>query len=224
MTTNILVVITKIFSLALVLNSLVTLACIAQIMFNYWHSFPYWQPYAPYLINGSVIFLVVVAAIVNIFPSANIGRGLHIRRFLFHHYFYGFITILFGAILIVVFTSVSLVNFFLIWSSNLTVNAGRFFVLAGLALFLDDLPDVSNRVKSALVRLKFKAYEGRKLIHLLQLIAGLSSTYAFIAVSLWATKNLSWAFPASFMIGTFLVTSLTSLVFVKRKAWLKVTV
>ena len=104
------------------------------------------------------------------------------------------------------------------------VNAGRFFVLAGLALFLDDLPDVSQRVESALTRLKFKAFEGRKLIHLLQLITGLSSIYAFIAVSLWATKNLSLAFPASFMIGTFLVTSITSLVFVKRKAWLKVTV
>ncbi len=64
----------KIFSLTLILNSLVTLACVAQIMYNNSHAFPCWQPYSPYLVNGNVFFLVIVGALVNIFPSASVGQ------------------------------------------------------------------------------------------------------------------------------------------------------
>jgi hypothetical protein len=212
----------KIFSLSLILNSLVTLACVAQIMFNHYRAFPYWQPYSPYLINGSVFFLVIVAALVNIFPSASVGRTLQTRRFLFHHYVYGFFVLLSSAVFVVGFTSVSLFSLFLVYTSNIAVNAGRFFVLAGFTLFLDDLPDVSKRVESTLNRLKSKAYQGRKVIHLLQLFTGLVSFYVFLAVTIWTTQHLELIVEASFMIGTFLITSLTSFVCVKRRAWLKI--
>ncbi len=212
----------KIFSLSLILNSLVTLASIAQIMFNYYHSFPYWQPFSPYLINGSVFFIVIIAAMVNIFPSASFGRTLHTGRFLFHHYVYGFLVLLFSAVFVTAFTSVSLLSLFLVYNQSITVNAGKFLFLAGLALLLDDLPDVSKRIDSALNTLKSKAYQTRKVIHLLQLVTGLVSFYVFIAVYLWTIQHPEYAFPASFTIGTFLITSLTSLVCVKRRAWLKI--
>jgi hypothetical protein len=211
----------KIFSLSLILNSLVTWACVAEIMFNNYHAFPYWRPYSPYLVNGSVLFAVIIAAFVNIFPSASLGRGLRTGRFFFHHYVYGFFILLFSAVYVATFTSVSLLDLFLVYTSNIAVNAGRFFALAGLTLFLDDLPDVSKRVESTLNRLKSKAYQGRNVIHWLQLFTGLVSLYAFLAVTLWTTQHLTRVVPASFMIGTFLVTSLTSFVCVERKAWLK---
>ncbi len=213
----------KIFSLSLILNSLVTLASVAQIMFNYYHAFPYWQPYSPYLINGSVFFLVIIAAIVNIFPSASLGRTLHTGRFLFHHYVYGFLILLFSVVFVMAFTPVSLSNLFLVYNQSVAVNAGKFFVLAGFTLLLDDLPDVSKRIEFALKALKSKAYRARKVIHLLQLITGLVSFYAFLSVGLWTTQHFEWAFPASLTMGTFLITSLTSFIFVKRKAWLKIT-
>ena len=84
----------KIFSLSLILNALITLAAVAQIIFHYYQAFPYWQPYSPYIVNGSIFFLVIVAALVNIYPSASVGRTLHTGRFLFHHYVYGFFVLL----------------------------------------------------------------------------------------------------------------------------------
>jgi hypothetical protein len=211
----------KIFSLTLILNSLVTLACVAQVMFYYLRAFPYWQPYAPYLVNGSVLFLVITAAVVNIFPCASIGRSLHTGRLWFHHYVYGLLTLFCTFAAIATFSSVSL-DFFLAYNSSLAVNAGRFFVLAGFTLFLDDLPDVSKTVESALNRLKLKVYRQRRILHWLQLLAGLATFYVSVAVALWTTMVYpALAFQASFVVETFLVTSLTSLVCVTRGAWLK---
>lgn len=223
MVASIWVIAKKIFSLSLILNALITLACIAQIMFNHYRAFPFWQPYSPYLVNGSVLFLVIVAALLNIFPSASIGRTLHTGRFLFHHYIYGFFVLLFSAVFVMAFTSVSLLSLFLVYNENITVNAGKFLFLAGFTLVLDDLPDISKRIESTLNKLNSKVYQGRKIIHILELISGLVSFYVFIAVSLWAIQNPQLAFPGSLTSGTFLITSLTSFACAKKNFWLKIT-
>jgi len=223
MVASIWVIAKKIFSLSLILNALITLACIAQIMFNHYRAFPFWQPYSPYLVNGSVLFLVIVAALLNIFPSASIGRTLHTGRFLFHHYIYGFFVLLFSAVFVMAFTSVSLFSLFLVYNENITVNAGKFLFLAGFTLVLDDLPDISKRIELTLNKLNSKVYQGRKIIHILELISGLVSFYVFIAVSLWAIQNPRLAFPGSLTSGTFLITSLTSFACAKKNFWLKIT-
>lgn len=223
MVASIRVIAKKTFSLSLILNSLITLAAIAQIIFYHYRDFPHWQPFSPYLVNGSVFFLVIVAALLNISPSASVGRTLHTGRLLFHHYVYGFFVLLFSVVFVMVFTSVSLPFLFLVYNQSVTVNAGKFLVLAGFTLLLDDLPDVSKRIDSQLNKLKSKAYRGRRIIHLLQLLTGLVSFYVFLGVSLWITKHPELTFPASFTCGTFLITSLTSLACVKRKAWLRIT-
>jgi hypothetical protein len=222
MVASVRVIAKKIFSLSLILNSLITLAAIVQIMFNFYPSFPYWQPYAPYLVNGSVFFLVIIAALLNIYPSASIGRILHTGRFLFHHYVYGFFVLLTSVIFVVFFTSVPLFSLFLIYNETVIVNAGKFLVLAGFTLVLDDLPDVTERIDSGLNILKSKAYHIRKALFVLQLITGLVSFYVFIGVSLWTTQHSELALAAYFTSGTFLITSLTSIFCVIRKAWLKV--
>ncbi len=213
----------KIFSISLILNSLITLAAIAQIIFNHYHSFPYWQPYSPFIINGSVFFLVIVGAILNIYPSASLGRTLHTGRFLFHHYVYGFLVLIFSAIFVMLFTSVPLIDLFIVYNESVTVNAAKLLFLAGFSLLLDDLPDVSRKMDSNLKTLKTKFYRRRKIIHILQFITGIFSFYVFLAISLWATQNPTIAVPAAFTCGTFLITSLTSFAFVKRKAWLKIS-
>ena len=217
------VIVKKIFSLALVFNSLITLACVAGILFGFYLAFPYWQPFSPYLVDGNLFWLIIVAALLNIFPSASIGRTLHTGRFLFHHYVYGFFVLLSSSVFVVVFTSVSLLSLFLVTTSNLAVNVGRFFVLAGLTLLLDDLPDVSKRTESCLNWLKSKAYQGRKVIHALQFLTGLVSFYLFLAITIWTTQNPERAFSNSFLIVTLLITSLTSFAYVKRKDWLKIS-
>ena len=101
------VILKKTFSIALIFNALITLACVAGLIYGYYMAYPYWQPYAPYLFNGNVFWLAIAAALINIFPSAAIGRSLHTGRFLFHHYVYGFFVLLSTSALIVVFTSIS---------------------------------------------------------------------------------------------------------------------
>jgi len=217
------VILKKIFSLALIFNALITLAVVAGLLFGFYQSYPYWHPFAPYLLDGNLFWLAIAAATINIFPSACIGRALHTGRFLFHHYVYGSLVLLFSSVFVVLFTSISLVYLFLINSSNVAVNVGRFFILAGLTLLLDDLPDVSERVESALNWVKSKACQVRRVLHLLQLLTGLASLYILASVSILTILNPDRAFYNSFLIVTLFVTTITSLACVKRKVWLKIT-
>lgn len=213
----------KIFSLALILNSLITLASVAGILVGFYRALPYWQPFSPYFIDGNLFWLIIIAALINIFPSASIGRAIHTGRFLFHHYVYGFFVLFLSSVFVMSFTSVSLFSLFLVDTSNIAVNVGRFFVLAGLTLVLDDLPDVSLKVESGLNWLKSRVYQGQKVIHAFQLFTGLISLYSCVAITIWTTQNTERALPNSFLIGTLLITGLTSFACVKRETWLKIT-
>lgn len=217
------VILKKIFSLALIFNALITIAVVVGILFGFYRAYPYWKPFAPYLIEGNLFWLAIAAAIINIFPSACIGRALHTGRFLFHHYVYGFLVLLFASLFVVFFIPVSLIDIFLITSSDLAINVGRFFILAGLTLLLDDLPDVSERIESMLNWVKTKACQARRPLHALQLVTGLVSLYLLVSVSITTTLNSERIVNNIFLIGTLLVTVITSLALVKRKAWPKIT-
>ena len=133
METSVGVILKKTFSLALIFNALITVAAVAGIIFGFYMAYPYWQPYAPWLINGNLFWLALAAAIINIFPSAHRQslaywtfpvsplpiRLLCSAFFLcvcYHFYFYSFAQPV------------------LVESNSLAVNAGRVFELAGLTL------------------------------------------------------------------------------------------
>jgi hypothetical protein len=212
----------KVFSLSLVLNSLITLAAIAG-MYGFCQSLSTWKPFTPYLINGNLFLLVAVAALINIFPTASIGRALHTGRFLFHHYVYGAFVLVSSYVLVFFSTSLSVIDLFLMNTANVGINAGKFFVLTGLTLFIDDLPDVSKRVESSLNRIKSGFCKVRKVVHVLQLVTGLVTFYAFIAIAMWSIQHNLLTAPNVLSMSTFLITSITAFACVKRKAWLKVT-
>ncbi len=212
----------KIFSVALIFNALITLSVVSGLIFSFYKSYPYWHPFAPYLLDGNLLWFAIAAAAINIFPAACIGRALHTGRFLFHHYVYGFLVLLIGSLLIVFFTSMPFLYLFLYNSGDVVVNAGRFLVLAGLALLLDDLPDVSERIESSLNWVKTKACQAKRVLHVLQLVTGLGSLYLLAAVSLHTIMNPERAFYNSFSLGGLLVTTITSLACVKKKMWLKI--
>jgi hypothetical protein len=213
----------KSFSLMLIFNALVTVACVAGIIFGYYMAYPYWQPYAPYLINGNIFWLALAAGIINIFPSAAIGRVLHTGRFLFHHYVYGFFVLASTSAFVMAFTPVPLISLFLVDSSSVSVNVGRVFFLAGLSLFIDDLPDVSKRIESALNWMKLKAYHARKALYVTQFVTGVFALYCCISIILSTIDNGTRALPNSFVIASLIITSATSFTFIKRKAWLSIT-
>ena len=223
MTSPVRVILKKIYSIALILNALITVASVAGILSGFYISYPYWRPYAPFLIDGNLFWIAIAAGVINIFPSAAIGRALHTGRFLFHHYVYGFFVLLSTSACVTAFTTIPLPSLFFVESYNVGVNAGRVFFLAGLALFLDDLPDVSKRVESGLNRIKKKAYRIRKSLHILQFVTGIFALYCCLSILFSTIVDNSRALPNSFVISSLLITSITSFVCLKRKTWLKIT-
>ena len=214
----------KLFSLSLIFNALLSITCITGILAGFYWIYNNWQPFTPYLINGNLFWVVIAAAVINIFPSAALGRTLHTGRFLFHHYIYGFVVLFVTAAYIVFFTPASLLTIFFVNNTNVAVNIGRFFLLGGFTLLLDDLPDVHRGVESVLNWLKLKAHRAGKVILAAQLLTGAVSLYVAVAVFLFIIQNQQWFTVANLMlISTVFLTSVTSFVFVKRRVWLKLS-
>ena len=210
----------KVFSLTLILNALLTISILAGILYGV--NFQWWKPWFPEVLSGNLFIVGVVAALINIFPSASIGRKLHTGRILFHHYVYGFFVLFLSSIYVIAFTSVSLFTLFLVNSASVAVNTGRFFLLTGFTLVLDDLPDVSKRVESTLNRIKSGACRIRPVFHWLQIITGAVTFYLFAAILTFQALHPSTNLANYFTMGTLLVTSLTSFASAKRKDWLKI--
>jgi hypothetical protein len=214
----------KVFSLALVFNALISFTCVAGILFGYYRIYPTWRPFAPYFLDGNLFWLVLAAALINIFPSAAIGRALHTGRFLFHHYVYGAFVLAFSSVFVVAFTPVSLFSLFFVDDSSIVINASRIFLLAGLTLFIDDLPDVSTRIESVLNRMKWRAYQIRKAFHALQWATGFVTLYGAVAVLVSTIQTGERTAPNAILAGTLFVSGITSLALAKRKAWLNITI
>ncbi len=214
----------KIFSLSLVFNSLISIVCVVELLAGYYRAFPYWTPFSPYLFDGSLFWIAILTAIVNIYPTASIGRAIKTGRLLFHHYVYGLFIIALAVLYIIAFTPILLFDLFTTNTTNVAINAGRFFILGGLALLLDDLPDVSRKIEFALNWLKAKAYKKRKAIYWIHLLSGIATLYLFFSVTCWLMVNPQAINPANIIfISTLLITSLTSIACTKAKKWLNIT-
>lgn len=211
----------KFVSLALIFNSLLSIAYAVGLLTGY-HVYG-WKLYPPYLVDGAFFWVLIIASIVNIFPSATIGQ-VKIGRLWFHHYVYGFFVSGLSAISVLVFTSVPLLNLFTITTNNPIVNVCRFFFLGGITLVLDDLPDLSKGLENFLSLLKSKAYQQRNIIHLFQYAVGLLCFYLFAAVLCYITQRPQEATLANIILtATLLVTWLVSFGAAVKKVWLHIT-
>jgi hypothetical protein len=213
----------KIFSVSLVFNALLTIGCISGIIAGFYWYYNGWHPFSPYLISGNLFWVAIAAAIINIFPSAGLGRSLHTGRFLFHHYFYGFMVLVCAVVYIVFFTPISLLKIFLVNDISIQVNVGRFFILGGLTLVLDDLPDVHAKLDSGLNWLKSKVGQGARFVSAVQLVMGAISLYVSAAVTFSVYATPEYVTVANLLlIGTLFITSTTSFIFVRRHVWQKI--
>jgi hypothetical protein len=213
----------KVFSVSLLFNALLTIACLVSILSGYYWFYHDWEPFTPFLISGHLLWIAIAAAVINIFPSAALGRSLHTGRFLFHHYIYGFIT--FGAAIayVLIFVPVPIWVLFFVDNTSVQVNLGRFFILGGAALVLDDLTDVSMHLEKRLNHLKFHFGQQGKFVIGLQMACGVISFYIFSAITLSMIFRPEWLTVANVLVDTsVLITAVTSLVFVRHRFWLKV--
>ncbi len=210
----------KLFSLTLVFNALLTIACCVGILAGFYWYYNGWQPFAPWLPNGNLLWIAIAAAAINIYPAAMLGRKLHTGRFLFHHYFYGFLVMASAVAFVVIALPQYLLTIFLVNDPTPMVNVGRFFLLGGLTLLLDDLPDVSTWLESRLNGMKKGAYRMREAIVAAQIVMGAFSVYLSFAVLAAMAQIPEWVTAANFILFlTTLITGVTAFIFVKRKAW-----
>jgi hypothetical protein len=210
----------KIFSLALIFNSLLSIIYAVGLLRGY--HVEGWNLYPPFLINGAFFWVLVIASILAIFPVAKIGQ-VKTGRLWFHHYVYGFFVSAVSTVSLMTFTSVPLIYVFTTNTTNTIVNLGRFFFLGGLTLFLDDLPDVSKRLRRGLCYLRQQVFRGRKVIHGVQFLISVLSLYLFIAIGVYVSQTPADVTPANLiLLGTTLITCLTSFWIVKCKTWLQI--
>jgi hypothetical protein len=212
----------KLFSLALIFNSLLTIVYAIGLLSAYYVLYPGWKPYFPYILNGQLFWIIIPAAILNIFPVVNIGK-VDTGRLWFHHYVYGFIVAAIAAITTAVWAPDVFLTLFTMDSADTGLNVGRFFILGGLTLVIDDMPDISRRLKTGLRLLKSQAQRYGKVLHVVQFLMGLVTLYFFIAIIVYLPQHPPENTLANaILLGTLLVTTLTSFANVKRRDWLSI--
>ena len=210
----------KLLGLSLVFNSLLSIVYAIGLLRGYYEDA--WTLYPPYLVDGALFWMLIFASIINIAPSTTIGQG-KIGRLWFHHYVYGFLVLALAAIFLIALSPKSLFSLFTANTTDIIVNAGRFFVLGGLTLILDDLADISDIMRHVLCFLKLKFYRGRWIMEMVQYIMGCLSTYLFTAVVLYIAQNPQNTTPANVLLSaTLLITSLVSFAAAKQKMWLEI--
>jgi hypothetical protein len=183
-----------------------------------------WKLFEPYLVEGSLLWILVLVSIINIFPAAVVGQ-VRTGRLWFHHYVYGFIVLALSILFLVLRAPIPLYNILTANTANMTVVVGRFFMLGGLTLILDDLPDVSSKLRRVLRSLKVKVNQGRRIMHLIQCSLSCLSIYLFISISLYLVQDPPSLTLANLILcGTVLVTSLMSFTVAKRRMWLKIII
>ena len=213
----------KIFSLALIFNSLLTIVFAIGLLASYYTLYPQWTPYPPYIVDGRLFWILIPATILNIFPCVNIGK-VHTGRLWFHHYVYGLIVAVTSTITTSLWTSSSNLNLLTIYTTDIGINIGRFFILGGITLLIDDLPDISQRLKNGFSTLKSKATNKGRTLNILQAIVGTIQLYFLVAISTYLSQHHNEITLANIvLIGTLLVTTTTSFSNAKRRAWQKLT-
>lgn len=224
----------KILGLTLIFNSLLCLISVGNVLTGYYAAMPWWRPYSPYLTDGSLFWIAILTALLNIVPARMIGR-VRIRRLLFHHYIYGFLVMAFCSVFVFLFFmptsliaySSSLLNAEQIGLLDLIFYMDLFFFYGGLTLFLDDFADVSSRVRCALDWLGEKVYRSGRAIQLIHFCSSLITVYISISIFLWFIERYRsimqwpmWFLAHIVFIVSLLINGLWGLDVTRKKRWL----
>jgi len=188
----------KLLGLALIFNSVVSLTSAANILASFYINRLSWKPYSPYLIDGSLFWFVVLAAVLNIVPAKLVGKA-DIKRVVFHHYVYGFLSIFTSLILVALFAP-AYIFILLVPSSgfqvsgfqNIATYAGLFFVYGGLTLVIDDIYDISLRPGRIFDRVRRRIKGLGRTLQAIHLGSSLISMYISMCAILWYLENKVW--------------------------------
>jgi len=222
----------KTLSLALIFNSMISLASIVNILVGFYINAYSWQLYSPYLVNGSLFLFVIATAALNIVPAKLVGK-VHLKRILFHHYVYGFLASSISLTLMAAFAPAYVLVFLMpslgfqtTGLQMITIYSGLFFVYGGLTLMIDDIHDVSMRLGKTLDRLKLWAIKSSKTLQKVHFISSLATIYIATCVCAWCLENVAtiktgstWYFSNMVLAASLFITGFWGLKAVKAKYW-----
>ncbi len=211
----------KALSLALIFNFIASLISSLSILYSHYLGKSHEELYKPYLADGSLFWFVVLTSVLNIVPARMLGK-VNIRRILFHHYVYGFLSIFISVILSILLSLLHVSNFQ--YSQSFII----LLLYWGITLIIDDMPDVSPIILRILNRIKKEVYKMDKMIAKVHLISSFISTYVATCIFLWYFGNNFLAgnyplldFTYSLFIVNLFITALYGLKTAKKGIWLK---
>lgn len=222
----------KLTGLALIFNSIVSLISMSNLLTISFLTPNAIQPYFPYITNGMFYWFVVLTAILNIVPAKFIGK-VKLKRFMFHHYVYGFLASSISLFMIAFFAPAYL---FVLLTPSLgfktngfqimPVYAGVVCVYGGLTLIIDDLRDISRKLENTLDRITSKAMKSGKTLQRLHLLSSLISFYVTSCIAVSSFNRIlivglvvSQDLTNMVILTSLLITSIWGLRAVKAKMW-----
>ncbi len=211
----------KVFGLAMIFNSLVSLSSAVSILIGFYNSGQAWHPYKPYLLSGWIFCFVALSAAMNISSAKLTGRA-HIRRILFHHYVYG-VALSLSAFALIFFFAPASISFLLdpalglgaVGLQGLPIYIGLFFVYAGICLVIDDFQDFLPKIAHVLDKTRSKVNGFKKAFKIIHVGSCIVSMYVASSIifwyldrsrvlATWPLRNLSYLVLVSNLIVTCL--------------------
>lgn len=213
----------KVFSVILIFIALLTIACAIEILTDKAWFESNWQPFYNFFLNGATCIAVIARGILNFYPSMNIAKGIHTKRLFFHHYFWGLIVVFIALCYLLVFSPLPILKTFFVYSSDLAVNTGRFLLLVGITLFVDDLPDTSAYVHEALEKLKAKTLKINVVFHWLEILTGIIVLSTVLVSAVFLVNNPQIvSLPTVILHLPMFLSSIISIILFKQKGWLTI--
>lgn len=177
------------------------------------------QFHETYFINKLLFVFVALTSILNLAPAKTLGK-IEIRRFLFHHYVYGFMLIF------LYFTSAMLLSIMQLWVWEGQTYIVLFFYW-GAALVIDDIYDISPRIAVLLDAVARRVHRLGSLILIVHAISSLFSVYVAFRVLVWHLENTFLlgvnsflSFACIFLMTNLFITAFYGLKIVKSRVWL----
>jgi len=217
----------KILCLSIIFNSIVSILLAGNILYMFYAGGLLRHPYWPFLLDGSLFWLVIVTSFLNIVTAKVLG-DVDLRRIKFHHYFYGFLTsvtsFIFLALSAPAYLSILLMPMLIprVYGSTAMPVSTFFLVYGGMTLIIDDVQDMSLRLRRFLNNLKNKLKRMGRTIETIHLCCSIASIYVALSIIFWASGNsLHFGISSGIFALNLLITSIWGLGMAKKRFWLK---
>jgi len=223
----------KILCLCVIFNSLLTILFSGDLLYALYIYRPKWHMEPLHILNYSFLLLIIAGSFLNVVTAKVIGN-VNLRRFRFHHYFYGFIIVIVSLALIIMLApahlSILLMPIFLpsVYSpASIPISMAFLLTYGGITLVVDDIQDLSVKIRRSLNLLWRKALKFKGKLEALHLCSCISSTYMMLGMlsrffmdKLYLIETVIPKISIKIFILNLLITCLWELEIIKKRFWL----